>query len=297
AKQAARLLDDPRSHLGLASFFDDFLGLYELPQLQRSDPSYSPALSVTLGEATQRFLESQIFDHDASWQAVLTSGKAFVNGSVASLYGVAGVTGDTWQEVSLDPTQRLGLLTHPSWLMVGVPTDTANPTQRGYRIMEKILCRDVPPEPPTVSERPPDPPAAGTTRQRWTQFTSYPACTSCHQDMDQLGYALEAFDSMGRYRTTENGVDIDTQVDVSGLGPTNGPVELVKKLAALPETQACFAQRFAEFGLGKALASDPAGPCLQQDIARRFEAAGYNVRQLLLDLTQTDAFLYLPKER
>jgi hypothetical protein len=181
--------------------------------------------------------------------------------------------------------------------MAGVRTDQTNPTQRGYRIMEKILCRDVPPEPPNLPALPSDPPVGATTRQRWSQFTAPSSCAPCHRDMDQLGYAFEAFDSMGRYRSQENGVDIDTKVDVTGLGPTSGPVELVKKLAALPETQACFAQRFAEFSLGKPLAGDPAGACLKQDITRRFEAAGYNVRQLLLDLTQTDAFLYLPKER
>lgn len=297
AKQAARLFDDPRSHDGLAAFFDDFLELYRLPQLQRSDPAYSSAVGVALQEATQRFLESQIFEHDASWPAVLTSNKAFVNGAVSNLYGVVGITGDQWQEVSLDPTERRGLLTHPSSLMVGLQSDGTNPTQRGYRIMEKILCRDVPPEPPDLPALPTDPPANATTRQRWSQLTSSPVCAACHRDMDQLGYALEVFDSLGRYRTQENGLDIDTSVDVTGLGPTTGPVELVNKLAVLPETQACLAQRFAEFGLGKALAADPAGACLKQDIARRFEATGYNVRQLLLALTQTDAFLYLPKER
>jgi hypothetical protein len=115
--------------------------------------------------------------------------------------------------------------------------------------------------------------------------------------MDQLGFAFENFDAMGRYRSQEQGLEIDTQVDVTGIGPTNGPIELLTRLASLPETQACFARRFAEFGLGKSLATDPAGACLMQDIARRFEAAGYNVRRLLLELTQTDAFLYLPKDR
>ena len=115
--------------------------------------------------------------------------------------------------------------------------------------------------------------------------------------MDQLGFAFENFDAMGRYRSQEMGLEIDTRIDVTGLGPTNGPVELVSRLASLPETQACFARRFAEFGLGKSLATDAADACLTQDIARRFEATGYDVRRLLLELTQTDAFLYLPRVR
>jgi hypothetical protein len=297
AKEAARLLDDPRSHAGLATFFNDFLGLNVLPQLSRSDPAYSPAVGATLQEATQRFLEVQIFDRDASWQSVLLSSKAFVKSSVANLYGVAGVTGDTWQEVSLDTTQRLGLLTHPSLLMARVPTNTTNPIQRGYWITENILCRDIPPEPPGVSLQAGPVPNADTTRERFTAFTAPVICRACHSDMNQLGYAFESFDSLGRYRTMEGDFDVDTAVNVTALGPTKDAVELVKALAALPETQACFAQRVAEFSFGKALATDPAGACLKQDIARRFQASGYNVRQLLLDLTQTDAFLYLPKDR
>ena len=298
AREAARLLDDPRAHAGLAAFFDDFLELYRLPQLERSDPAFSADLGVWLGRATQRFLEAQIFEKDANFPGVLSADKAFVNGRVSSLFGVAGITGDEWREVALDPTQRLGLLTQPSQLMLSSPWGGANPTRRGYRIMERVLCRYVPPEPPNLAPVILEPPNGSvTTRQRWNLSLSSPICASCHRDMDQLGFAFENFDAMGRYRSQEQGLEIDTKVDVTGLGPTNGPIELVTRLASLPETQACFARRFAEFGLGKSLATDPEGACLMQDIARRFEASGYNVRRLLLELTQTDAFLYLPKDR
>jgi len=299
AHEATRLLDDPRSRAGLAAFFDEFLGLSRLPALKRADPAYSFELGVSLRQATQRFLEAQIFDRNTSWPSVLTAEKAFVNGRVSGQFGVEGITGDEWQEVLLDPAQRLGLLTQPSVLMTTLRSDATSPTQRGRQIMEKVLCRDVPPEhaehPPVVEDPPPTEPM--TTRQRWAQSLSSPACAGCHRDMDQLGFAFENFDAMGRYRSQENGLAIDASVDVTGLGPTNGPIELVKKLASLPETQACFAQRFAEFGLGKSLAIDADGACLTQDLTRRFEAAGYNVRQLVLDLTQTEAFLYLPKDR
>lgn len=298
AREAERLLDDPRSRAGLAAFFDDFLALYQLPELSRTDPDYSPELGTSLGRATQRFLEAQIFDKNASWPEVLTADKAFVNGQVASVFGVAGITGDEWQEVKLDPTQRRGLLTQPSVLMIGQTSDSTNPSRRGYRIMEKVLCRHVPPDPPGVPPTIPAPPSGPvTTRQIWALAISNPSCLPCHRDMDQLGFALENFDAIGRYRSQQQGLSIDASVEVTGLGPTNGPVELVNQLASLPETQACFATRFTEFSLGKSLLDNPADTCLSQDIARRFEAGGFNLRRLLLDLTQTDAFLYLPKDR
>lgn len=298
AREATRLLDDPRSRAGFSAFFDELLGLAHLPELDRAEPNYSLELGASLRQATQRFLEAQIFERNASWPAVLTADKAFVNGRVSAQFGVSGVTGDEWQEVTLDRAQRLGLLTQPGVLMATLPSSATNPTRRGYQIMKNVLCRHVQPEPAELISKveEPLPPEAMTTRQRWTRLVSDPTCGDCHRDMDQLGFAFENFDAMGRYRSQDNGLDIDAKVDVTGIGPTNGPLELVRKLAALPETQSCLAQRFAEFGLGKSLA-DPDGVCLKQDLSRRFQAAGYNVRQLILELTQTDAFLYLPKDR
>ncbi|HYP99709.1 MAG TPA: DUF1592 domain-containing protein [Polyangiaceae bacterium] len=299
AREAARLLDDPRSRAGLSAFFDEYLKLSRLPDLQRADPTYSSELGGSLRQATQRFLEVQIFDRNASWPSVLTADTAFVNGRVAGQFGVTGITGDEWREVALEPNQRLGLLTQPSVLMTSLSTDATNPTRRGYEILEQVLCRHLPPEDPELPPRVEGPSTTEpmTTRQRWTLITADPNCARCHRDMDQLGFAFENFDAMGRYRTQENGLSIDASANVAWLGPTNGPIELVKKLASLPETQACFSQHFAEFSLGKSVTADAAGACLTQDLTRRFEAAGFNVRQLLLELTQTDAFLYLPKDR
>jgi Protein of unknown function (DUF1592)/Protein of unknown function (DUF1588)/Protein of unknown function (DUF1595)/Protein of unknown function (DUF1585) len=293
--QAKRLLDDPRAHDTVAAFFDNFLQLYRLPDLHRSDPAYNPALGAQLQQATQRFLEAQIFGQKASWPSVLTAKQAFVNGPIAALYGIEGISGDALREVALDASQRLGLLTQVGPLVASLDSFTTNPTVRGNELMKTVLCREVPAEPPNVVF-PGATDGPGTMRQRLEAVTSGPSCISCHHDMDQFGYAFENFDASGRYRSQDSGFPIDAAVDIAGVGPTSGPVELVRKLAALPETQACFAQRFAEFSLGKLLADDPGGACLKRDLSRRFEAAGYNVRQLLLDLTQTDAFLSLPKE-
>jgi Protein of unknown function (DUF1592)/Protein of unknown function (DUF1588)/Protein of unknown function (DUF1595)/Protein of unknown function (DUF1585)/Protein of unknown function (DUF1587) len=293
--QAKRLLDDPRAHDALAVFFDNLLQLYRLPDMHRSDPAYDPTLGSQLQQATQRFLEAQIFDQKASWPSVLTANQVFVNGPLSALYGIEGISGDALREVSLDSSQRLGLLTQAGPLVASFDGDVTNPTVRGNELMKSVLCREVPAEPLGI-EFPPAADIPGAIRQRLEAVTSEPTCVPCHHDMDQLGYAFENFDTLGRYRNQENGFPIDAKVEVSGVGPTDGPVDLVRKLSALPETQACLAQRFAEFSLGKALADDPGGACLKQDLSRRFEAAGYNVRQLLLALTQTDAFLYLPKE-
>jgi hypothetical protein len=98
---------------------------------------------------------------------------------------------------------------------------------------------------------------------------------------------------VGLYRERENDVVIDASGELpGGPGPFQGPVEMVRQLAALPEAQRCFATHWIELGFGKTLSSDD--DCLQAQINLAFYRANYSVRQLLLALTQSDAFLYLP---
>ena len=294
-REAQRLFDDPRAHAGVAAFFDDFLLLRFLARVASPEPEFSPALAEELRESTQRFLTHRIFDQHDSWPSLITAPTAFVNQQVASYYGVPGITGDDWREVELDTTQRLGLFTQPSLLIVaGLGRD--NPTRRGLSLLQNVLCRDVPPDPPNLPAPPlVELPSPITTRERWTLQHSGPLCAGCHHDMDQLGFALLSYDALGRYRSTENGLPIDTKIDVLGVGPTDDATELVQRLAALPETQACFAKHFAQFALAKQLGEEPADACLARDLARRFEAGNYDVKQLLLGFTQTPAFLYLPE--
>jgi hypothetical protein len=111
--------------------------------------------------------------------------------------------------------------------------------------------------------------------------------------MDPLGLALENYDAIGLYRTTENGVTIDASGSVPGTtGTINGGVELVQKLAATAEAQNCFASHWTEFAYGITLRSEDV--CAKEAVETAFRNAGGNIKKLLVALTQTDAFNYLP---
>jgi hypothetical protein len=109
--------------------------------------------------------------------------------------------------------------------------------------------------------------------------------------MDPVGFALEKLDAVGQWREQDNGVNIDASGDSPLLGTFNGPVELGQRLAASEVAQACFAKRWVDFGYART--SDDSN-CSLQRVQEQFKAANYNIQQLLLDLTQTDDFLYLP---
>ena len=294
--QATRLLQDPRALALVAYFFDSLIPLATLLDASRSDPGYSPAFGQRAREATQRFLLHEIFERDGSWPSVLNAPYAFGDESIAKIYGVNGILGDALQKFELDPKQRSGLLTQVGVLAaLTTKNNGASPSRRGGFIQQRILCRAAAPAHPNV------PPALVTAdgltaRERWTRGMTDPTCQLCHGQMDALGFALGNYDALGRYQTVDNGQTIDAHVDISGVGSIQSPVELAQTLATLPEAQACFVQHWLEFGFGKSLDDSDADRCLTRNLNRAFADAGFNIRQLLIDLTQTDAFLYLPEE-
>jgi hypothetical protein len=290
--QAKRLLSDSRSHAVVATFFDQLLALNELSRLRRTDPAYTPLFGEQLRGATQRFFEYEIFEKGASWPAIWTAPEAFANAELAPLYGTE-LTGASLQKVSLDPAQRLGFLTDPGVLMGVSPSDPGNPDERGALVVNRLLCRNIPP-PPGAAMSTGQPGA--TARERWASVSIPPACAACHREMDGVGLTLERYDSLGRYRTEENGEPIDTRSELPSLGVVDGAVELSRTLSTFPETQTCFVQRWLEFSRGRPLGPSPEDECLSRSVNAAFAASGYDVQELLLALTQTDAFLFLPKE-
>ena len=139
----------------------------------------------------------------------------------------------------------------------------------------------------------PDDTTGATARERFSKHSSQTVCRSCHQYLDPVGFALENFDPIGQYRTEENGVAIDTSGMMPGADePITNAVDLARWLAESDEAQSCFALHWLEFAQGRSMGRDDA--CTRDAVNAAFEESGYDVKQMLLALTQTDAFLYYP---
>jgi hypothetical protein len=297
--QAARMLDDPRSRPVIRFFFDNLLPISGLTDLQR-DPALFPGFSSELGaamrEETQRFLEYEIFEGGGSWPSILTAPYTFVNGPLADFYGMTGVTGSEFVQAPLDTSQRLGLLTQASVMAGTVTTNRSNPVLRGSFVLNRLLCRKLalPTDPAVLAlVQVPDDTTGATARERFAKHSSQAVCRSCHQYLDPVGFALENFDPIGQYRTEENGVTIDTSGVMPGADePITNAVDLARWLAESDEAQSCFALHWLEFAQGRSMGRDDA--CTRDAVDAAFEESGYDVKQMLLALTQTDAFLYYP---
>jgi hypothetical protein len=292
------MIDDPRARPVVRFFFDNLLPLSGLSDAERDRtlfPKFSPAIGALLREETQRFLEYEIFEGPGTWSAALTAPYTFVNGQLAAFYGLAGVQGDAFRQVPVDATQRLGLLTQAGIMLGTTHSNTTNPVTRGSFIVQKMLCRTIPlPTGEILAKvKPPDPTSGKTARERFSAHRADPACGGCHSQMDPLGLPFENYDPIGLYREQENGVTIDASGGLPGSTETaSGPLELVKQLAASDEAHACFASHWINFAYGRRI--DTADECTRATVEAAFKKSGSNVKQLLVELTQTDAFLYLP---
>jgi hypothetical protein len=297
-KQAQRLLEDPRSHEVVRFFFDNLLPISGLSALERDKaiyPTFSSKIGALMRQETQIFLENEIFGGSGTWPGAFTANYTYVNQELAAYYGLSGVTGDTFQKVMLDPsTHRGGLLTQAGVLSGPIHTNHENPVVRGSFVVQKLMCQTIPKPTGAVLAKvtPPDPNSAATARQRFSTHSSDPVCHACHQNMDPYGFALENFDVVGLWRDQENGVTIDASGDSPVLGKFNGPLEMEKVLASSEQVQQCFATQWMNFGYGRTLSPDEA--CAVESVRNKFKETGYNVQELLLALTQSDAFLALP---
>ncbi|WP_437625347.1 DUF1592 domain-containing protein [Sorangium sp. So ce1151] len=295
--QAERMLDDPRARTTIRFFFDNLLPISNLADLERNAeafPTFSKTIGSLMREETQRFLEHEIFEGTGTWASVLTAPYTFMNGPLAAFYGVSGVTGDEFQKVQLDTTQRLGLLTQAGMMAGTTHSNTTNPVTRGSFVLQKLMCLKIPLPTGDILERvkPPDPYSGATARERFSQHSQDEVCRTCHQFMDPVGFTFENYDAVGLFRTTENDVTIDASGSLPGSTETvSGATELVKELAETEEVHGCFATRWTEYAYGLTLRAEDA--CTKQAITTAFNASGYNVKQLLIDLTQTDAFHYI----
>jgi hypothetical protein len=282
AAQAQRMLADEKAKDAVTAFFREWLELEQLQQLPKDAatyPQYDSGLKASLVGETEAFVKSVLFEGDGKLETLLGANFSYSNQTLAGVYGSAA-TGEGFSKITLLPTERMGLLTQPSFLTVTGAPNGSNPIKRGKAIYERLLCGELPPPPPNVPAAKPAS-AGGTTRQRFAEHASNACAKACHALMDPLGFAFESYDGIGRFRTMDNGQPVDATgtVELDGVSrPFSNAIDLAKALSTSERVRGCFATQWFRFAMGRKETAGDA-PSLSA-VQSAFAAHQFDVRDL-----------------
>jgi len=292
--QVRRMLADSRSQALVTNFFGQWLMLRNVRGVS-PDPNLFPEFDENLREAFQRetelFIESQLRE-DSSVLELLRANYTFLNERLARHYQIPGVAGSRFRRVTLSDDRRGGLLGQGSILTVTSYGHRTSPVLRAKWVLENILGTPPPPPPGNVPPFPEERGANGephSVRERLSQHRKNPVCANCHAPMDPLGFALENFDAVGKWRST----DANAPVDASGVlvdgTRFDGPAELRKALLERrTQIVRTVAEKLLTYALGRGLESYDA-PTVRR-IAREAAAADYRWSSIILGIATSTPF-------
>jgi hypothetical protein len=292
--QVRRMLAAAASTTMTDNFAGQWLGLRNLADAKpdpQAFPDFDAALGAAFEEQTRLFVRS-IVRENRSMLDLLSADYTYLNEKLARFYGIPGVFGPGFRRVSLVAVpERAGLLGQSSILLLTSHAAKTSPILRGKWILDALLNSPPPPPPPgipTLEE------SAGkgeklTMRQQVELHRKSPACASCHARMDPLGFALENFDAIGRWRTRDDDGEIDASAKLPNGSNIAGPLGLRQMLLSHPKrlVSATIA-RLLTYALGRELdARDQ--PAIRQ-IMRETEARGYRFQDVVAAIVNSVPF-------
>jgi hypothetical protein len=292
AGQAERLFDLPCARRAVARFFKQWLKVEKVAGLVRDTqlfPRFDESTRLAMAREQERFTEAVVWGLGGRLADLFTAAFTFVDRDLAPLYDLA-FGDDQPHRVELPP-QRRGLLTQPSLLAVTSTQRETSPVQRGAFVLKELLCQTLPRPPDELNVSPPVEVPDTTTRSRWERHSADPACSVCHQLIDPIGFAMEDFDPIGRYRTTDGAQPVNSTGGLPLLGIASGKLQGAAQVGAAiagsQELAACFARQWLRFGLGRL--DGPADARALWDLGEGLRAPT-PLRSALLSLARTFAF-------
>jgi hypothetical protein len=294
AAQAERMLQDPRTRAKVREFLHQWLKVDHFDDISKDSelyPQFDEAFVSDLRTSLDLFLDEAVWGPNSDFRDLLQSDALYVNGRLADFYGVDLPPEAPFQKVWLEEQDRAGVLSHP-YLMAGFAYDRASsPIHRGVFIARNLLGRLLKPPPIAVAPLTPELHAGLTTRERVVVQTSPSACQTCHAMINPLGFTLENFDAVGRFRTEEQGRPIDAQgIYLSRTGEAvqlSGVRELAEFLADSRETREAFAEQMFLY-----LIKQPPLAFGLEEVHRltdRFVEDELSVRRLIVEIVASSA--------
>jgi hypothetical protein len=292
---ATRMLNAAAGRESVAGFAEEYMRLDRIAT-QAKDPGLFPDYGAGLQAAMVRDIRdtwaSLAFDDQASFYDLFTTKKVVVNADLARVYGIdaTGLSSTTFQTRSLPADgPRSGVLSKAGFLSEFANQQSGSPTLRGKFIREALMCLTIPPPPPDVNTAVVDLPTnvPMTRRQRLEVHMTNPSCASCHRYMDPLGFPLENFDAIGKYRTTDNGLPVDATGSFDGVPVVNANELGVAASQSVTVAQ-CMVRKYYTYAVGHD--ERPVDGSVLNALATAFKESGFKMRELTLAVATHEAF-------
>ncbi|MGH9674244.1 MAG: DUF1592 domain-containing protein, partial [Bryobacteraceae bacterium] len=299
---ARRMIESPLARAALDEFFGQWLRFDRVlgaAKERRRFPEFTPDLAASMVEETTLLLHHLVWG-DGNFMDLLRADYGFLSSELAGIYGLPAPKAQFELVRFPAGTPRAGLLGHGSILASTAGPAETSPTARGILVREHLLCQYVPPPPPNVNtilvELEEGKPL--TRRQRMTAHAQNPACAACHKLMDPIGFGLESFDAIGRWRAKEEiltpakfELPVETSGEIAGLPESafSDSRELGRVLAASRVCQECIARQVFRYAFGRV-----ESPADRETIGRLFTVfrdSGFRFKELVIALVRSDEFV------
>lgn len=290
---ARKLLESPRAREKLRGFFHEWLELERADELAKDEqtfPGFDAALIADLRTSLWLFLDDAVWGENSDYRSLLLADHLFFNERLGKFYGKS-VQGPEFQRVAMDPRQRTGIITHPFLLSSLAYHNNTSPIHRGVFLTRNLVGMTLksPVEANQFDDSKFDP--SLTMREKVTEMTRSRACMGCHQTINPLGFSLENFDGVGRWRTEEKKKPIDPASPFkTGEGETiqlKGARDVAEYATESPSAHRIFIRQLFQH-----LAKQPIeayGPGELESQRTEFEKSGFNIRELMARLGKVAA--------
>jgi len=290
-RQVRRMLADRRA----TRFMDDFVGQWlQMRNIFSQDPDgalfagFNDSLRKAMVRETELFFRSQVSE-DRPIQDLLRADYTFLNEQLARHYGVQDLYGSHFRRYDWEDDRRHGLLGHASLLTVTSYANRTSVVLRGKWVLETLLGAPPPPPPPNVPPLAEDDRSQPTSlRERMEQHRASPVCASCHARMDPLGFAMEHFDAIGRWRERDGGAPINATITWKGDTVDSPRAFREGLLASGDEFSRTVTEKLMTYALGRGVDYYDA-PVIRR-IVRELERNDHRWSSLILGIVTSDPF-------
>ncbi|MEN9676957.1 MAG: hypothetical protein RIS76_2853 [Verrucomicrobiota bacterium] len=288
-EQARRMIAAPQARAKLQGFFEHWLSVEEADDVSKDEktfPGFDAALRADLRYSLELLVEQVVWSEASDYRELLLADYVPVNARLAKFYGVEAPDGDGFLKVRFDPGQRAGIFTHPFLLSTFAYHRSSSPIHRGVFLTRNVLGRFLKPPPMAIEFMDDRFDPSLTMREKVTELTRKEACMGCHSTINPLGFSLENFDAVGRFRTTDNAKPVDAQSEyLTADGERvmlRGARDLATHAAGSADARRGFVRQLFQHTVKQAPAAY--GPDTLNTLDREFLSSGCHIRNLVMEI-------------